>query len=121
MDSVLRPDVDYLKSLVASGLDGIASAKGELDGPVFTPPLKSTVWPAVAIGATVGALGTRLGGNRRAPSLAIGGIVGSLVGFVAALAWTSRRFTGCATRRALRQVNATRDAHWLETHPINYA
>jgi hypothetical protein len=67
-------------------------------------------------------LGTRLIGNRKSVSrLGMGGLLGSAVGFGAAFAWASRADSGCAARRAIRLVNAARDAHWLETHPIDYA
>jgi hypothetical protein len=117
----LRSDIGYIKDLVGSGLDGITSAKQELGSSVFTPPLKSTVWAPMAVGAVVGALGSRLSGNRKAPSIAIAGLAGSLVGLATALVWSSRSFTDCACRRAARLVNATRDARWLDTHPIDYA
>ncbi len=116
-----EPDLAYLKSLIGAGLTGISAARHELGGGVFKPPLTAAVWKPVAIGATVGALGTRLSGNRKTGSIAVGGLVGSVVGFGAIVAWTSRRFTGRAARTALRLVNDTRDAHWLEAHPIDYA
>ena len=51
----------------------------------------------------------------------MGGLVGGAFGAAAALAWASRGFAGIAARKAVLQVNAARDAHWLETHPIDYA
>jgi hypothetical protein len=116
-----QPDIAYLRRLTGVGSDAIASAKRELGGNVFTPPLKVSACTPVLIGAAIGVLGTRLAGNRTASSIVISGLVGSIVGCGGVLLWTSRRFTGCAVRRALRLVNATRDAHWLETHPIDYA
>ncbi len=116
-----EPDLAYLRALIRAGLEGISTARHELGGGVFTPPLTAAVWKPVAIAATVGALGTRLSGNRKAGNIVVGGLVGSVVGFGAALAWTSRRFTSRAARTALRLVNTTRDAHWLEAHPIDYA
>jgi hypothetical protein len=115
-----QPDFDYLRQLVGAGIDGIAAARREQAG-IFQPPLHTAVWPPFAIGATVGALGTHLTGKRKASTVAAGTVVGSLIGIGAALAWASRRFTGSAVRRATRNVNASRDLHWLETHPINYA
>lgn len=114
-------DIGYLKALIGAGLDGISSARQELGGRVLTPPLRSVVWKPAAIGATVGALGVRLTGNRKSSSIAVGGLLGSLAGFAAALAWTSRRFAGSAARKAFDRVSATREAHWLAGHPIDYA
>jgi hypothetical protein len=116
-----EPDLAYLRTLIGAGLDGISTARHELGGGVFRPPLTAGVWKPVAIGATVGALGTRLTGSRKAGSIAVGGLVGCVVGFGAVLAWTSRRFTSHAARTSLRLVNAARDSHWLEAHPIDYA
>jgi hypothetical protein len=114
-------DLAYLKQLVSAGMSGIASARQETGGGVFTPPLPSAVWTPAMVGAALGALGTHLRGNRKTASVAVGGLVGSAIGCAAALAWTSRRFTGCAARRVVRGVNAARDAHWLELNPIDYA
>ena len=118
----LESNLAYLKQLVGAGLDGIDSARHELDGGVFTSPLQAVVWTPTAIGATIGILSTRLIGNRKsASSVAMGGLAGSVLGFGAGLVWTSRRLIGPAARTAIRRVNAARDAHWLETHPIDYA
>jgi hypothetical protein len=115
----LKSDLSYLRQLVGAGWDGIASARQELNS---TSPRETAIWTPAAIGAAVGLLGPRLMGKRKsASSLAMGGLVGSVLGFGAALAWSSRRYTGPAARRVMRNVNAARDARWLETHPINYA
>lgn len=114
-------DIGYLKALIGAGFDGISSARQELGGRVLTPPLRSVVWTPAAVGATVGALGTRLTGNRKPSSIAVGGLVGSLAGMAAGLLWTSRHFAGSAARKASERVSATREAHWLALHPIDYA
>ena|SRR5579872_3645014 len=116
-----EPGVAYLKSLIESGFDGISHARREVGGRVFTPPLKSAAWTPIAIGAMAGVLGSRMAGNRKPSDMAFGGLIGGLAGLGAAMAWTSRRFTGCAARRAFKQVNDTRDAHWLQSNPIDYA
>ena len=119
---LIESDLTYLKQLVRAGLDGIDSARHELDGGILTSPLQTVVWKPAVVGATVGMLGTHLMGNRKSASrVAMGGLVGSVLGFGAALAWASRGFIRPAARAAARRVNATRDAHWLETHPIDYA
>ena len=115
-------DFTYLKQLAGAGLDGIVSARHELPGGVFSPMSASAVWTPAAIGAAAGMLSARLVGRRASRySLAMGGLVGSAVGLAAAAAWASRQFTGTAARRALPLLNAARDAHWLQKHPINYA
>lgn len=112
----------YVKQLARAGLEGIDAARHEHDGGVLTPPLQTAVWTPTAIGATVGMLSTHLIGKRKSASrVAMGGLAGSVLGLGAALAWASRGFIGPAARTAKRRVNAARDAHWLETHPIDYA
>jgi hypothetical protein len=109
----------YYKRLVEAGWRGVASARSEA-GSVFTPAFKAT-WTPVAIGTAVGVLSAGLVGKRKsASSLALGGLVGTLVGFGAAAGWESRRFAGVAARRATRMVNGVRDSHWLEQHPVAY-
>ena len=114
-------DFGYLQQLFGACLDGIASARLELEGRVFVSPKPAAV-TAAAIGGVVGVLSVRMAGNRRsASSVAIGGLVGSMVGCSAAALWTSRRFTTIAARRAMHLVNRVRDARWLEKNPIDYA
>jgi hypothetical protein len=111
----------YLKDLVVAGLHGVASARDELDGEVFAAA-RPAVWTTAAIGAAVGMLSTGMAGGRKSASnLALRGLVGSMVGCGAGFAWTSRRFTRAAAHRARRLVDAARDAHWLQKHPIDYA
>jgi hypothetical protein len=119
---LLESDFAYLRQLARAGMDGIDSARHDIDGGVFTPPLQTVVWKPTALGATIGMLSAHLVGNRKSVSrVALGGLAGSVFGFGAAMAWASRGFIGPAARTAMRRMNAARDAHWLETHPIDYA
>jgi hypothetical protein len=119
---LLESDFAYLKQLARAGMDGINSARYELDGDVLKGTLQTVVWKPAALGATIGMLSAHLSGDRKSASrVAMGGLVGSVFGFGAALAWASRSFIGPAARTAMRRVNATRDARWLEANPIDYA
>ena len=118
----LRSDLTYCKRLLGAGWNGIAAARKQADRPLFSPPLQSVVWTPTAVGATVGALTRRLiGKDKSASGVALGGLLGSVLGLSAVLVWASREFTGPAARKSLRCINAARDAHWLESHPIDYA
>ena len=118
----LESDLAYLKRLVGAGLEGIRSTRHEPDGGNPRSSLQTTVWKPTAIGATLGMLGVRAIGKRRsASSVTMGALVGGVLGFGASRAWKFRRFVSPAASAALRRVNAVRDAHWLETHPVDYA
>jgi hypothetical protein len=75
-----------------------------------------------AIGACAGLAQCVLAGRRRRvpASLALSA-AGSLIGFVAGFAWKTRDLTGSMLQGASRAIETTRDEHWLETHPIDYA
>ena len=118
----LQLDLTYLKQLIGAGLDGIESARREIDGAVFVSPSRPEVWQPAAIGTIIGILTTPSAGSRKTASrAALGGLIGGVLGLGAGLAWASRGFIGHAARAAVRRVNITRDIHWLETHPIDYA
>ncbi len=123
--SVLRGlefELRYARNLVAAGRDGIAAAREECDGRMLSPSSKTAVLPPAVIGAGVGLLSGGLFGKRRSASrLAIGGVVGSVVGLGAGVAWQSRRFTTRAARNAARRIGIVADQRWLEKNPIDYA
>ena len=119
--SLLASDIAYFRNLVRAGLNGITSARNERSG-VFTPRWKAAAWTPALVGAAVGALSTCFDKDRRSVQrAAMGGLVGSALGFGGGVAWASRGFTGTAARHAIRSVNHVRDARWLERNPINYA
>jgi hypothetical protein len=111
-------ELAYAKRLIGAGWEGFASARGERE----TRTLPGVSWTPAAIGAAVGVLSARAFGNRRSAStVALGAVIGSMVGCGAAVAWKSRGLVLPAALGALREVNAIRDARWLETNPIDYA
>ena len=119
--SLLASDIAYFRNLIKAGLNGITSARNERSG-VFTPRWKAAAWTPALVGAAIGALSTCFDKERRSvPRAALGGLVGSALGFGGGVAWASRGFTGTAARHAIRGVNNVRDARWLERNPINYA
>ena len=116
----LEFDLTYLKQLIGAGLDGIESARRDQAGGIIAS--RPGMWMPAAIGTTLGVLTTSLAGKRKSASrTAWGGLVGGALGIGAGFVWASRGLVGHAARTATRRVNATRDARWLETHPINYA
>ena len=115
------PDIDYFKSLIGAGFDGISKARREAGNSMFRPSFRGVAWKSMAAGACAGALGARLAGNRKPSRLVFGGVVGTLAGLGAALGWTSRHFAASAARSTAAFVGVARDAHWLKANPIDYA
>jgi hypothetical protein len=115
----LESDVTYIRCLTKAVLDGVTSG---LKGTAFTPVLTGAAWTPAAIGAAIGVLSASLSGRRKSGyKVALGGLVGSALGFGAFAAWTSRDFTGAVARGTIEKVNGVRDARWLEKNPIAYA
>ena len=119
--------IDYGRNLVSSGLEGARSArKRNLEGTpvrsVLVSSVRSACMPAV-IGAYVGALGASIGQRRKPNYGAVLGasLLGAAIGLTTGMAWGTRHLTGDMAREAKRNINAARDAHWLEKNPIDYA
>jgi hypothetical protein len=115
---VQKSDIRYVRSLVEAGVGGAVTAWKGTGYRAFTPAVRGAVWAPAAVGAAIGVLSVFLNRNRRrsGSSVALGGLIGSALGFSAGAA-----FTGTAARAAVKNVNALRDAHWLEKNPIAYA
>lgn len=121
----LKSNTDYTRKLVHSAVEGAHSAEGEfLQGESLAPFLNESARHALgpaAIGAFLGALST-YSRNERNPSKTIAlGVLGCVIGFGAAFAWQSRRLGASIARAAWKKMGDTRDTHWLEENPIDYA
>ena len=122
----LESNIDYGRNLVNSGLEGARSAqKKTLDGAPIAAVLVRSVresWMPTVIGAYVGALGASLGHKRKPNYGAIvgAGLLGAAIGLTTGMAWGTRHLTGEMARGARRNINAARDAHWLEKNPVAY-
>ena len=118
----LKSEIVYARKLVEAGLDGIASTWEKSGDRVVEPLTAARVWVPASIGAATGLVGVCLNRNRRSVSaFAVGGLLGSILGFSAGMAWASREFSGTAVKTAIGKVNTVRDARWLEHNPIDYA
>ena len=118
----IREDVAYLKALAKAGRDGVTATWAQTSGVVFSPPLRRSAWVPMAAGATAGLIAAgRSAPNRKRTSTAMVGAAGMGVGLIFLAAWASRSFTRLAARNALQRINASRDARWLQLHPIDYA
>jgi hypothetical protein len=118
----LKSDLTYISCLTRAVLDGITSAPGGTNGWTSVPISTTAVWTPTAVGAAIGLLTAGLSGRHKPGyKVAAGGLVGSAVGFGAAMAWISRGATRAVARTTIQKVNKVRDARWLELNPINYA
>ena len=75
------------------------------------------------IGAYVGALGATIGHRRKPQYGAVLGasLLGAAIGLSTGMAWGTRRLAGDMARGAKKNIDAVRDARWLEKNPIDYA
>ena len=121
-----KSSVDYGRKLVNSAVEGAHAGEIEflneepLD-PYLRESARQALGPAV-IGACLGALGGYLGNGRRSRTRALAcGLVGGAIGFGAGLIWDSRHFTASVASGAWKSIGKTRDEHWFEKNPIDYA
>ncbi len=121
-----KANLEFGRKVLDSGLEGAHSGREAfLHGRPLTPFLHesiSSAWKPAVLGACVGALAGYPGNRHKSTSRMFAfGILGATFGFVTGVAWESRGFTVSVARGALRNMEKVRDAHWLETHPIDYA
>jgi len=116
----LKSEVIYARDIVKAGLDAATSA-GRVNPPDMGRVSQIAVAPAL-LGAAVGVVGIYLGRKGRLGNAAVlGGLVGCAVGFTGGVAWGTRAQAGAAAKNARQNVQAVRDAHWLEKNPVAYA
>lgn len=120
----LKENLEYGKELANSALKGADSARqGVLaaDGVSEISRAAKESWQPAVIGACVGALVAFMTDERKSAKTALaGGLVGAAIGFSGGVIWGSRNVTGPIAREALKQVNQTRDKHWLDKNPVVY-
>jgi hypothetical protein len=121
----LKSEVIYARDIFKAGLDAAASAGKSVPGK--EPPAnlgrvsKSALAPA-ALGAAIGILSVYLGRKARSGNTAfLGGLLGGALGFTGGVAWGTRQQTRQCCQTAAQNVQAVRDARWLEKNPVAYA
>ncbi len=121
-----KASVDYGRKLMDSALEGARTGESEfLKEEPLVPYLEESARHALRpalVGACVGIVGGCLGAGRRSPARALAcAILGGALGFGAGVLWGSRKLTANVASRAWRSVRKTRDEHWFERNPIDYA
>jgi hypothetical protein len=116
----------YGKELLRSGVEGLSSGCDEhLNGRPLADVLGESARASLGLatlGACAGLLRYALPAKRHrvAQTLACG-LLGGAFGFLAAFTWKTRELAESMTRGAAKEIGTTRDQHWLEVHPIDYA
>ncbi len=117
-----KANADYGRKLWSSGIEGARSGGEQfLDGQPLAPFVGESVRSALkaaAVGACIGALGSR---QRSAAGKVAYSLLGAAIGLGAGVAWESRRLTASVAASALRNIGKVRDERWLINNPIDYA
>ena len=121
-----KSSVDYGQKLVNSALEGAHEAEDEfLKEESLASDLSESARHALApamVGALLGALGGTLGNGHRSSSRTLAfGLLGGAIGFGAGMIWENRELATSVASGALKKINETRDEHWFEQNPIDYA
>jgi hypothetical protein len=118
--------VDYGRRLVDSAVEGARTGedeflKEEALAPHFERSARQALAPAV-IGAYVGLLSASLRSRHRSATRALAyGFLGGAIGFGAGVIWENRQLTASVASGAWKHITTTRDQHWFEKNPIDYA
>lgn len=121
-----KSNINYGRDLVEAGWEGARAGQSEtLDGKsacdILSTSTRSSLI-AAGIGLGIGVAGAALCSERRSTSRTTAfGVVGGLIGFAAGMIWGTRHLAGGMARNARRNIDAVRDARWLERNPIDYA
>jgi hypothetical protein len=122
----LTSNLEYGRKLLHSAMEGAHSGEEQyLHGKPFhlfiDESASQALKPALVV-AVLGALGAYSGNRRRSPAKTLAyGMLGATIGFGAGLAWQSRALTSSVAAAAWKKIGKTRDEHWLESNPIDYA
>jgi len=127
LDEWLKSGLEYGWDLLCSAVEGARSVEERMSeeghsGAVLRRSAINSLGSSVAVASLGLAAGylvsRRKSGHRAAAAL---GIAGALIGFAGGMAWGTRHMTGDIARGARKGIDATRNAHWLTKHPVDYA
>jgi hypothetical protein len=121
-----KSNVDYGEKLIHSALEGAREGEDEFlkqkSRTSYVSNSARYALPAAVVGALLGALGGSLPNRGRSPSTRLAlGLLGGAFGFGAGVIWENRQFTASVASGAWKKFNETRDEHWFEKNPIDYA
>lgn len=120
-----KSEVDYGRKLMDSAVEGARQGEGEfLQNESLDRYLERSALHAMgptALGACLGWFGAYLDTRRSRGRALLCAFLGGAIGFGAAIAWENRKLTASVASSAWKSINKTRDAHWFEKNPIDYA
>jgi hypothetical protein len=120
-----KSELDYGRKLVDSAVEGARHGeseflKDESLGCHFERSALRAVAPTM-LGACLGWFGGYFeSGHSRRRAFAFA-LLGGAIGFGAGVVWENRKLTTSVASGAWKSINKTRDAHWFEKNPIDYA
>ena len=120
-----KSEVDYGRKLMDSAMEGARRGEGEfLKDESLGSYLQRVALHAMAptvVGACLGWLGGYVENKRTSSRALVCGLLGGVIGFGAGVAWENRKLTASVASGAWKSVNKTRDEHWFDRNPIDYA
>ena len=120
-----KSEVDYGRKLMDSAVEGARRGeceflKDESLGRYLEKSARHALGPTI-IGAGLGWLGGYLENRRSRSRALVCALLGGAIGFGTGVFWENRRLTASVASSAWKSINKTRDAHWFEKNPIDYA
>ncbi len=121
-----KSSVGYGRKLLHSATEGARNGEEEfLNHEPLAPFLEDSAHEALrpaALGACLGAFYACLTDRHKSASKILAcTFVGGVVGFGAGLLWESRHLTASIASTVSKNIQQTRDEHWFEKNPIDYA
>ena len=123
-----KSSVDYGRKLVDSAVEGARTGEDEFLKEESLASSSRRVCPAgisAGLHRRVSGGGGWLPGNRAAPlhdqGSSVWFVLGGAIGFSAGVLWENRQLTASVASGAWKNISKTRDEHWFEKNPIDYA
>jgi hypothetical protein len=120
-----KSEIDYGRRLMDSAVEGARRGEGEfLKGECLRPHLERSALHAITptlVGVCLGWLSGSFENCRSRRKALFCALIGGALGFGAAVAWENRRMTASVASGAWKNISKTRDEHWFEKNPIDYA
>ena len=120
-----KSEADYGRKLMDSAVEGARQSEGEfLQGESLGRYLERSALHAMGLtvlGACLGWFGGYLESRRSRSRAVAWAFLGGAIGFGAGVIWENRKLTASVASGAWKRINQTRDAHWFEKNPIDYA